>query len=108
MLMALPFVFTSCSDDDDEVSQTTLEGTVWIAKENDDHYEFKCSFYKSTFKIEVFIEDEIVTISGEYEYEYPFVWLYNEDGEVEKITISDGNKFILLYDDGTRMTFVKE
>jgi len=106
MLMALPFVFTSCSDDDDkEVNTTNLEGTSWIAYKNDVHHEITLKFYKNTFEMKMTDGGDVVSISGTYEYEYLDVWM-EYDGEIDKITIADGNKFVIDLGDGDKATFV--
>lgn len=105
MVMILPFVLTSCSDDDDKViDRTSLDGTVWAGKAYGKLVNITCTFYKTTYKIEISALGETESITGEYEYEYPTIWLEYE-GEVEEVAIINDNKFTIMIDEDEKVTF---
>jgi hypothetical protein len=97
-LLVLPFVFGSCSKDDND----TLDGTTWEAYESYDGLTYKSTvtFQKSTFNVSGYEEydgyrDEF-SGSGTYTYDHPNVFLI-EDGTGERTTGTvSGNKMTIV------------
>jgi len=83
LILALPFVFTSCDKDDD--IENTLNGTVWESYEKDEYHEttyilyFYEDTYKEVYKVKYLDEEDLDTDiqedEGRYTYEYPIVKL---------------------------------
>ena len=101
--MALPFVFTSCSNDDDE-NNDSLNGTTWVYEDyeyGDEKPSFTVTmkFKETTYTYEG-VEDFIYEFSGSgtYVYNKPTVTMV-EGGETTKCTVS-GNKMIVEGGDG--------
>ncbi len=108
MMVALPLFFGSCSKNEEvsdrKVSQKSLNGTVWIAKETNEHLEFVLKFYDKTFKLSAADGDKVESATGEYKYEYPYVWLTLK-GEKARLTIIDGDKMYAPLDDNDKALF---
>lgn len=104
LLMALPLCFTSCSDDDDEVSKTSLEGTTWTMPENDIFYKSQLVFDKTTVQLLTYTEDGIEKESGSYTYDYPVVKI-KIDGLSETLSVS-GNEMTGMDDEGDKVVFI--
>lgn len=67
LLLALPIMFVSCSDDDDEKNLTSLENTVW--EETEDGVTTTLTFKSSDrCSLDFFSEDEGITITYTYSY----------------------------------------
>lgn len=97
LLLVFPFVFSSCSSDDED----SLNGTTWEAYEVEGTHTFKCTmkFHKSTFNSSGYEKDsrdeEEFAGSGTYTYDHPNI-IFTEDGETytriisgKKMTIDD-------------------
>lgn len=103
MLMALPFMFTSCSDDDDD-NVDSLNGTTWV------YEEYDYGDVKPSFIVTMKFKDTTFSYEGIEDFEYEFsgsgTYVYNkptvtmvEDGGTTKATVS-GNKMIVEGGDG--------
>lgn len=108
LLAALSLFLGSCSKDEvsgRKVSRTSLDGTVWIAKETKEHLEFVLKFYRSTFQLSGADGNEVESGTGEYKYDYPYVWLTLKN-EKARLTIEDGNKMVAPLDDNGTAVFI--
>ena len=107
LILALPFVFNSCSDDKDG---TTLSGTTWeYYKDFGEGFIIKMTykFTEKTFSYAGFsqLASEKVELSGSgtYTYNPPTVSFYYGDGEAVTATIS-GSKMTMDDDSGVVYT----
>lgn len=97
LLLVLPFMFGSCSSDDDEQS---LNGTTWEANEVDGSFTYKMTykFQKSTFNYsgyEIWNGDKIdISGVGTYTYDHPNVILTFDDGEKVQGVISSSKMIV--------------
>ena len=93
LAIALPFIFASCSNDEDD---DTLEGTVWEVSETDGRYNFVQTFYfeKTTFRY-VMIDQEDTNGDGIYD---------KEDKEEGKGTYTCKDSKVTLTMDGQTIT----
>jgi hypothetical protein len=91
LLLIIPFVFGSCSKDDE-----SLDGTTWEAYENEDGYIYKSTviFSKSTYNESGYEEyngrRSEFSGTGTYTYDHPNV-IFTEDRDTYTGIIS-GNK----------------
>jgi len=99
-LLIIPFVFSSCSSDDE-----SLDGTTWELYEEGEDWAYKSTvtFQKSTYITSGYEEykGEKYESSdrGSYTYDHPTVTFVDEDGGSSTAKIS-GNKMTLESKDG--------
>ncbi|MDR0754208.1 MAG: hypothetical protein LBF04_02350 [Prevotellaceae bacterium] len=111
-LLALNFIFVSCSKDNDDDTPNSLVGTSWkwSVDENDgsgdDYVIF--SFINETDMTE-YIGDDDKTYQGHYTYSKPVVKItVNEDDETLDIEGRvSGNKMTFTYNGGTEV-FIRQ
>jgi hypothetical protein len=111
LILILPFVFNSCSKDDDDKDPSSLIGTTWECKITEDGYQNVMTFEFTKDNVKYTM---IETEDGE-EYTQTFTGTYTYDPPKLSITILDmtiegtiaGNQFTVI-DDGERYVFVKK
>ncbi|MCD8264393.1 MAG: hypothetical protein LUD02_09780 [Tannerellaceae bacterium] len=120
LLLVLPFVFNSCSSDDDEEKSTqSLNKTTWELVEKDSKWEdvITLTFNKSTYELveeeyqikivdgkEVKKLEDANTYKGTYTYDHPNGTIKGEEGESKFIV---NGKTLTIKEDDYTMVFTK-
>ncbi|MDR1201425.1 MAG: hypothetical protein LBL58_07345 [Tannerellaceae bacterium] len=108
LVLILPFVFNSCSNDDDDAP--SLDGTTWECKFMDEGsqveqtFEFTKDKVKFTFRETGYEENN--TETGTYTYNPPKIFITIQNETVEGTV--DGNKLILIGVENTEYIFIKK
>ncbi len=112
-LLALPFLFIGC--DDDEETPDSLTGTTWTYSGSEIEDGNKITYtlgitFKNATTCEYFIQvpgEEDYSYEQEYTYTKPNVRIVDEEGEVITGTVN-GNKMTLTYEGGESVVLKKK